>query len=201
MHEHEKPWDPLTVSDVSRLFTNADFPWWIAGGLALELAVGREIRSHSDIDVLFLRPDHLGVRQFLADWDCWAADPPGTLRRWPPGQELGDHVHDIWCRKTPDDDWRLQLMLDEANGDHWVSRRDSAIRGSIRSITRTNVDGVRYLAPHVQLYYKAKNLREKDEIDFNAVIDSGVSMDVKWLRSAISHSHGDEHPWLKSLRE
>ena len=168
--------------------------------LALELAAGREIRSHCDIDVLFLRRDHLDVRQFLADWDCWAADPPGTLRQWPPDRELGSHVHDIWCRKTPDDDWRLQLMLDEANGEDWVSRRDSTIRGSLRSITRTTADGVRYLAPHVQLYYKAKNLREKDEIDFNAVIDSGVSMDVEWLREAISHSHGDGHPWLKSLR-
>lgn len=41
---------------------NAGFPgpWWIAGGFAIELATGRAIRPHDDIDVGLLRSDHLG---------------------------------------------------------------------------------------------------------------------------------------------
>ncbi len=199
MQEHEKPWNPLAVDDVSRLFANAPFPWWIAGGIALELAVGHEIREHSDMDVLVLRRDHAAVRALLSEWDCWAADPPGKLRRWPMGQELGGTVHDIWCRKASDDAWRIQLMLDEADKSDWVSRRDDEIRAPLEGITSATATGIRYLAPHIQLYYKAKNPREKDEADFNAVIASGIRIDTSWLRSSIARSYGVQHPWLERL--
>jgi hypothetical protein len=199
MHEHERRWHPLPVDAVAGLFADAAFPWWIAGGIALELAVGHEIRNHSDIDVLILRPHRLEARQLLADWDCWVADPSGTLRPWSVGTELDDGVHDVWCREEHNGDWRLQLMLDETAGNAWISRRDSTIRAPINSLTRTTADGIRYLAPHVQLYYKAKSPREKDEIDFKAVIEAGVAMDKEWLRNAISRSYGAQHPWLRLL--
>ena len=199
MQEHEKPWHPLSVDEVDELLTEATFRWWIAGGIALELAIGREIRSHADIDILILRRDHLEARSKLADWDCWAADPPGSLRPWPVGQRLSDSVHDVWCRLFSEDKWRFQFMLDESNEDDWISRRDSRIRASIQSITQTSSTGIPYLAPHVQLYYKAKNPRDKDRIDFKAVIESGVKLDARWLRDAISLSYGTEHPWLELL--
>ena len=163
----------------------------------MELAVGHVIRKHSDIDVLFLRRDHLAVRELLIACDCWAADPPGKLRKWPMGERLGDDVHDIWCRTASQDDWRIQLMLDESDGSDWVSRRDNGIRAPIQDIARTTSTGVRYLAPHIQLYYKAKNLRDKDEVDFDAVLGSGISVDKSWLRNAISRSYGAQHPWLE----
>lgn len=185
------------------LFSEASFPIWIAGGIALELAVGQPIREHhSDIDVLLLRRDYLEARKLLVDWDCWAADPPGTLLVWSSGQELNASVHDIWCRKSRDDDWRFQIMLDEFDErNNWVSRRDSAITAPVSEITRTTNSGVRYLAPHVQLYHKAKNPREKNQIDFEAVINSGITLNTKWLGHAISHSYGVNHPWLKRLTD
>ena len=203
MQEHEKSWQPLTVEEVTYLFVEASFPVWIAGGIGLELALGQTIREyHSDIDVFLLRRDHLEARQLLADWDCWAADPPGSLRPWPVGQVLSTTVHDIWCRRSPDGAWQLQLMIDEVDAcGNWVSRRDCDICAPIDEITGTTGSGIDYLAPHIQLYYKAKNPREKDQIDFEAIIDSGISVNTNWLRRAISHSYGAMHPWLKRLPE
>ena len=201
MLEHEKPWNPLTIDEVASLFSNATFPWWIAGGIALELAIGGTIRKHADIDVLILRRDHDAARALLNDWNCWAADPPGRLRPWRVGTELGSGVHDVWCRRTPSDDWRLQLMLDESDEEDWVSRRSQQIRLPIKEITRITATGVPYLAPHVQLFYKAKNLREKDEVDFAAVIDSGITIDTVWLHDAIVRVYGGHHPWLARLNE
>lgn len=201
MQEHEKNWRPLSTDEVSSLFSNAAFPWWIAGGVALELALGQEIRSHSDIDILILRPDHLKVRKLLTRWDCWVADPPGTLCPWPVGKQLNSNVHDVWCRENPNDEWRFQLMIDETSSTNWVSRRDREIYASIQSITRTNTEGIRYLAPHVQLYYKAKRPCKKDEIDFKAVLESNVEFDKNWLRNSISQSYGKCHPWLEFMRD
>ena len=94
MQEHEKPWTPLTVEEVDHLFSEASFPVWIAGGMALELALGQAIReSHSDINVFLLRRDHLQVREFLADWGCWAADPIAGLTSTPIGCAMQSHTH------------------------------------------------------------------------------------------------------------
>ena len=92
-------------------------------------------------------------------------------------------------------------MVDECSEGDWLSRRDSRIRAPIESITRTSRNGVTYLAPHVQLYYKAKSPRAKDQIDFDVLMESVISMDVEWLRNAISLSYGTSHPWLASLPE
>lgn len=92
----DAPWEPFTPMEVAELFRPLACRWWIAGGCAIEHAVGRRFRSHGDVDVLILRRDQAIVRDFLADWDVWVADPPGTLRRWDRVETLSEAVHDIW---------------------------------------------------------------------------------------------------------
>ncbi|MFC7466871.1 nucleotidyltransferase domain-containing protein [Actinomadura keratinilytica] len=75
-------WEPASVTEVASLFSPLCEPWWIAGGYAVELAVGRAFRAHADIDVLLLREDQLAAQRALAGWEWWAADPPGALRPW-----------------------------------------------------------------------------------------------------------------------
>ena len=114
-------------------------------------------------------------------------------------ETLPDSVHDIWCRKHRDDHWRIQFMLDESVGSDWVSRRDRQVRAPIRSITLKNENGVRFLAPHIQLYYKAKSLRDKDEVDLHAVLDRNDALDKDWLIAAIKKTHGSDHPWMNVI--
>ena len=199
MFEHKKPWNPLSIEELASVFADADFPWWIAGGIALELALGKVIRTHGDIDVLLLRKDHLCAQQLLAKWDCWVADPPGTLRPWINEETLPHGIHDIWCRRLPDDDWRFQLMIDESDEHDWFSRKNAQVRLSLSSITWKSSGGIPYLAPHIMFYYKAKNPEGKHQVDFDAIIDSHVVMDRRWLKDAISLSYGESHPWLRQL--
>jgi len=199
--QRERPWQPLTIDAVKALFQNASFPWWIAGGYAIELAVGRAVRPHDDIDVLLLRHDHLAVRELLAKWDCWVADPPEALRFWAGGETLPKASHDIWCRETPDAPWRLQLMLDESDDDGslWRSRRDPRITRPIADIGSLTTAGVPYLRPEIQLLYKAKAHRPKDEIDFAASLPLLGAAEREWLRDAIALTSGQDRPWLTNL--
>jgi hypothetical protein len=173
-------------------------PWWVAGGYAIELAVGGVVRPHGDIDVMVLRRDQLHVQRALAGWECWAADPPGTLRPWAPGERLPVGVHDVWCRPGADRPWRVQVMLDESAGGEWVSRRDPGVRRPIRSLGSVGRDGVRRLSPEIQLYYKAKRPRPKDEVDFAAVLPYLTGDQRRWLSAALAHTFG-EHPWRERL--
>ncbi|WP_406080518.1 amino acid transporter [Streptomyces zaomyceticus] len=193
-------WVPDRPEDVATVFAEADFPWWIAGGYGIELAVGRELRAHGDLDVLVLRRDQARLRDLLAGWDLHVADPPGQgrLRPWRPGEVLRPPLHDIWCRRKPEAPWSVQLMLDEAEGTQWVSRRDSAIRVPIDQLGRSSETGIPYLAPEVQLFYKAKATRDKDETDFEAVLPLLDAPARAWLADAISVIVPD-HPWLRRL--
>jgi hypothetical protein len=77
------PWEPLSPREGAELFAKCATGSWVAGGWAIDLLVGRETRSHGDLDILVLRPEQHLVRTHLQAWDVHAADPPGTLRPWP----------------------------------------------------------------------------------------------------------------------
>jgi hypothetical protein len=179
-------WRPAGIDEVVTLFAASPAPWWIAGGYAIELFTGIH-RPHGDIDVLMLHRDQAAVRQVLDGWDCWVADPPGTgtLRPWPVNERLPAHLHDVWCRPAPDEPWRIQVMLDDASGDEWVSRRHPGVRRSIAAIGVLSERGVPYLAPEIQLFYKAKNPRPKDEWDVAAALPLLSRAARSWLDDAV----------------
>jgi hypothetical protein len=197
----DTPWQPLTVTEVGSLFSEADFPWWIAGGYAIEFAVGHSFRPHADIDVLLLRKDQLLAHKTLAGWDCWAADPPGTLRPWRPGEVLPGHVSDVWCREDPKDPWRLQLMLDDGDERHWRSRRNGLVTRPIDEVGLRSPEGMPFLAPEIQLFYKAKAPRPKDWLDFTKVLPVLSHSQKTWLEDAILTAYGQDNGLLTELRQ
>ena len=195
-------WEPLTPARVVTLFRAHDVrkPWWIAGGYAIELFVGCAFRPHADIDVLLLRRDQHIVHEILPGWDVQAADPPGRLRPWTADETLPGHVHDIWCRESPEGPWRLQFMLDDADGQEWRSRRDPRITRPIDRLGRHTGDGWPYLSPEVQLHYKAtsSDLRAKDEADFAAALPHLDEPARRWLDQALTRTHPAHH-WRDRL--
>jgi len=198
--EQDRPWQPLSPQEMADVLGDAGFPWWIAGGYAIEAFVGRAFRPHGDIDVLMLRRDRMPVRMLLKDWDCWAADPPGTLRPWPADEMLPASVDHIWCRANLSDPWRFQLMFDEADGETWHSRRSASLGRPITDMGWQDAAGIPFLAPEIQLFYKAKSPRPKDEQDFSAALPLLGEQETEWLAAAIRAAYGDENAWLERLR-
>lgn len=196
---HQNDWNAMTPAEAGALLKAAPFQWWIAGGYAIDRALGRNLRAHGDLDVLVLRRDQMAVRDFLAEWDCHVADPPGTLRGWPPGESLRHGVHDVWVRQNPQGKWRLQVMLDEADGDRWRSRRDARITRPIVELGAADEDGIAFLAPEIQLYYKAARPQPKDQQDFEAVLPILSPAQKVWLSRSIATSLGRHHRWLQAL--
>lgn len=194
------PWEPASPAEVAQIFSRSRVHWWIAGGYAIELAAGRRVRQHSDIDVLVLRPDQLAVQRALAGWQWHAADPPGTLRPWQLGEQLPSGVHDIWCRPGPEQPWRIQVMLDGSHSGDWVSRRDQRIRRPIAGLGSVTAGGIPYLAPEVQLFYKAANPRPKDEIDFATALPMLNEAQRQWLADALRLVYGTGNAWYLRLR-
>lgn len=193
-------WSPLSVTETAAVFAKCAAPWWLAGGYAIELVVGQPVRTHHDIDVMMLRRDQKYLQVVLRGWDLFVSDPPGSgaLRSCDAAEAIESPLHDLWCRRSPGSPWSLQVMLDEADGENWVSRRDPRIRRQLDSLTVWTTHGIPILAPEIQLYYKAKNVRQKDRIDFAAVLPLLTHEQSIWLDAALALSDPG-HPWRKRL--
>jgi hypothetical protein len=184
-------WAPLAPQDVAEVLSDFPGPWWIAGGVALDLWLGRTTRSHSDVDVTVLRRDQAALRECLAGWDLHVAHE-GTLEPWD-GRRLELPLHELWARREPDGPWEAELLLAETDGDRWLFRRDPSI-----SLPLAQAGDAHVLAPEIVLLYKAKAPRERDEADFAAVAPALDERRRRWLRDAIARVHPG-HPWLALL--
>lgn len=115
------PWAPLTLGEVRELLATCPAPWWITGGHALELHLGRTWRAHDDIDVGIRRCDAEEVLGHLITrgWEPVVA-AAGTLSTWGGGPlSAAEHQNNVWCRR-PGGDWQLDVTVGDGDDAAWV---------------------------------------------------------------------------------
>ena len=54
---------------VTSLMANFNETWFIAGGWAIDLFIGKETREHQDLEIAILRKDQLNLKTYLKEWD------------------------------------------------------------------------------------------------------------------------------------
>jgi hypothetical protein len=191
-------WIPLSIQEVASTFTGAPFMWCLAGGYAVEQFLGVPIRAHEDADIVIFRDEQLRLQKWLEGWELYAADPPGTLRKWHAGEYLPYGIQDVWGYRPESRAWQLQVMITEVEGDEWFSRRHTALRGQ-RNTLIAEYHGLPCVRIDVQLMYKAKRRRPKDELDFQACLPRLSAEARKRLSESLLLLYPEGHPWLESL--
>lgn len=197
-NETDAPWSPLPADTINEVMQGADFFWCLAGGLAIERVVGESYRSHDDSDIVVLRPQLAAVQRYFDGWFLAAADPPGLLRRWDPGERLPWRVHDVWAHRADAKAWELQLMIQEADGDCWYYRRDDRVNGRIDDLA-TLVDGVPCLRMDLQLLYKSRGIRAKDDEDFLRLAPVLPHEQRQTLLDWLRLTNPNGHQWIEAL--
>lgn len=187
------PWAPLAVDEVAALLGGAPLEWWISGGRALELHLGRSWREHDDTDLGIRRVDAATLHGTLAGWDLHVA-AAGRLTEWD-GRALdaSRHENNVWCRRTPTGPWQLDVTVGDGDEREWGYRRDPRLRRPWREAVLRSAEGVPYLAPELQLLFKSKNRRPKDDVDAAEVLPYLDPARVAWLCDALP----DGHPWRR----
>lgn len=198
--------EPFTCKQMAALLADAPFPWWICGGHALDLFLGYATRVHADVEVGILRRDQAALYAWLGDFEVHVANA-GTLRVLE-GEErergIEAPVHGLWCRPRGRQPWAFEILLNEGTRDEWIFRRDPRIRRPLalalgRTIAHTQ-DPIPYLEPELQLLFKAKAPRPKDELDFAAALPALAPEQRGWLAEALDIVH-PKHRWTSQLRE
>lgn len=152
------------------------------------------------MDIAVFRRDQQVLRTFLRDWEVWKASPgrPGRLEPWPEGESLKPPVHEIHARREAGEPRDLEFLLEEAEGDRWVYRRDANIVRPLGAIGRRSRSGIPSLAPEIVLLYKARNPTDRDGADFRALAGR-LDPDARgWLSDALAMSH-PRSPWRPKL--
>lgn len=189
------PWSPFGLDALIQRFSSAQFHWWISGGHALELHLGRSWREHDDIDVRIVPDEVHLLRDLLSDWDLHIA-ASGRLTPWH-GEPLDAerHQNNIWCRLTPAEPWALDVLISDGSATGWIYRRDPSVRVPWEQAIVHTTSGVPYLAPELQLLFKSQSPRAKDDLDARE-----VALDLEDERRArLSRFLSAEHPWQDLL--
>ena len=181
-----------TLAPLDRL----SIPWAVAGGWAIDLAIGQVTRPHADVDVAIFRDDQAALHSAFPGW-AFEVAVNGRLRPWHSTEWLALPLFEVYAT-PPNSAQKLELLLNERNGSDWVFRRDAAIRLPLARALILSPSGVPVLAPEVVLLYKSKNPRANDEHDFRTALPYLGEDPRKWLAHALDHTRPD-HGWRASL--
>lgn len=185
--------------NVRSLMRNFKPNWFIAGGWAIDLFIGKVTRQHEDIEIAIFRQDQLALQNYLNGWTLKKTEN-GVFSDWEKGAYLELPIHEIHCFNENSEPYLLEVLLNETNGKEWIFRRDKRITKPFSEIYLTSDSGVKFLCPEIVLLYKSKNPREKDEQDFQTVKKHLDIESKEWLKNALLVCH-TEHHWLQGLKE
>jgi len=172
-------------------------PWFIAGGWAIDLFLGKVTRPHQDIDIAIFRKDQTTLHDFF-DNRLLRKVVNGEPVVWRRNEWLTLPVHEIHCFDETAQLPKIEILLNEANETEWLYRRNRKVRRSLIKIELESNAGVKFLCPEIVLLYKSKNPKAKDEQDFQAAVEHLDAEQKGWLKCAIALNYSQHH-WLQSL--
>jgi hypothetical protein len=191
------------VVGLARVMAGYTRPWFVSGGWAIDLFVGRVTRDHEDVEVGAFLCDQHELRAHLAGWslhrirnDAW--EP------WAEGDEIELPEFQAQARSKADPLGQFDIFFNPLDGTDWLSRRHEGLRVPARDVAQLSAGrdreppGIPYLAPEIQLLYKAKYHRPKDDQDFDVALPLLEARRRPWLAETLAKFHPSD-PWLTRL--
>jgi len=184
------------ILEIGRVMRGFGRPWFVSGGWAIDLFLGEVTRKHEDLEVGIYRADQEAFREWLAGWEFERVDG----ERWEAWEarevlELPDHQARV---RDGVGAMEFEVFLNEATEGRWLSRRHAGLWRGLGEVWMVGEVGVPFISPEIQLLYKAKYQRAKDEHDFELAaprLDEGRR---RWLIEGLRLCHPG-HDWLRKL--
>ena len=186
------------VEKVGALLGDLGREWYVCGGWAIDLFLGRVTRAHKDIDLSVARGRQLEVREYLKTrgWSFEKAHD-GQLTPWEDGEVLSLPFHAVWCRNGAHEPDFVELMLDEIDEGQFTFRRDSSVTMPRGRMSFKTPSGVPVLAPELVLLYKSSAVEDYADDFRNA--SGALGREARaWLKDALVKVYG-RHAWAEEL--
>jgi Aminoglycoside-2''-adenylyltransferase len=193
------------VLAVRSLLSDLTVPYWIAGGWAIDLAVGRVTRDHADVDIMLLERDEHALRTDLTEVDVQLIGQDRRPGPWPAGTEPGPRRPITAAGRLVLHSKNLPLptevLLASAVRAFWVHHRGvRCVRRPLAEIT-CHRDGIPFLAPEVVLLFKSRSKTDRDRRDVQTALPILNAEQRSWLRDTLEHlPRGQTAPVPRSSR-
>ena len=185
-----------TPPEIARRLDGVTTPWYVAGGWALDLFLGRQTRRHGDLEIAIPAAD---FGQISGLFPGYVFDGVGQNQLWENATpEVIAATHQTWLRDPASGDYLVDVMREPHEAGTWICRHTPTIRLPYDEVICRTADGVPYLAPELALLFKAKHARPKDQRDFEGVVPELSPAQRERLAGLIGGVY-PEHRWLAEL--
>lgn len=177
-------WQPWTARRAAEILAGCEARWWISGGSAIDLVLGRE--SHrEDLDLSTTAAGLRALYPALPDGvTAWAVLDGRIL----PLAEVPDNADLQRVLLHQNDVWVAELHIEDGAPKAWLYRRDPRLQLPWdRAII--DLDGIPTGAPQVQLLWKALRPSPSDDADRDAVLPTLDEDQRAWLDTALLRIH------------
>lgn len=208
--------------ELKTFMAESKFQWAVCGGFALDLFLGKNIRTHGDLDICVLEKDRNTIKNYVLNkgWRIYEFRGQGKVRPLESGM-LSDPGRNLMCVKDGCDIVKFYPCEDEGmlyhqffhtgiNGFHYLEflfnsesdgylvldQRNSLVRELSKAfLTR---DGIPYLAPEIVLLYKASDSENPDyQLDFQETYPYLNDEQNAWFFSAMKQLYPNGHGWMQ----
>ncbi|RAI82270.1 hypothetical protein BFS35_000885 [Macrococcoides goetzii] len=181
-------WELLGIASLKQIMCDADFDWYLAGGIALDEFLGRKTRDHEDMDILVNFKYLERILDFFKNYKIY------TARNGSLSFSLFNEVHStdsLWIAKDDEESFIIQILFFEEEAEHWIYKRDDAVRKRVEEIYFVKND-MKIIQPEIQLLYKldSSDVREKDLYDYQNVFPVLEERQRAWLDQYVNLKSG-----------
>jgi len=173
-------------SKVKSIMDKFGFPWFIAGGWAIDLFLNRETRIHEDIEIGIYRKNQMQLYRHFEKYKKYYIDNRSLIGKhekhgWNK-EYLRLPIHEIYVVY---EGFEIEILLNEKDDANWIYRRNSKITLDEKNVIKFTDNRIPYLCPEIVLLYKTKEMRNKDIDDISNAFEKMSEPEKKWLIDSI----------------
>jgi len=171
---------------VKTIMDKFGYPWFVAGGWAIDLFLNRETREHEDIEIGIYRKNQMQLYRYFPKQKKYYVDNRSSLGKHERHEWNKEYLRSpIYEAYVEYDGLEIEALLNEKDEDEWVYRLNEKIRLGEEKAILYDERGIPYLCPEIVSLYKATHMRDKDMLDISNASEKMSESQKKWLIDSI----------------
>ena len=213
--------EPNQMLESLKIFmAGSPFQWAVCGGFALDLFLGKNIRTHGDMDLCVLEQDRESIKKYALSkgWQVYEfrgwgkvrpleyhipSDPGRNLMcvregcdivKFYPCEDPGMRYHQFFHTGMKEF-YYLEFLFSSTCGEDLVLDQRNGLRRELSKAFLCR-DGIPYLAPEIVLLYKASDSENPAyQLDFTETYPHLNGDQKNWFQAGMKLLYPDGHPW------
>lgn len=180
-------------SKVKSIMDKFGYPWFIAGGWAIDLFLNRETRIHENIEIGIYRKHQMKLYRYFGKNKKYYMNNKSRIGKHEKHEWNKEYlqlpIHELYVEYAG---MEIKLLLNEKDENSWVYRRNKEIKLDEKKVILLTGKGIPYLCPEVVLLYKTKEMRDKDRDDILNASGKMSESQIKWFIDSIEDQESKE---------